>query len=263
MDIPLTVHGLTKLYGTRAGIAEASFEVRPGEIVGLLGPNGCGKSTTLHCITDYHNATSGEVLIAGHPHDRPSAKSRLGFLPDDLPLPESLSGRELLMLHAHLRPGLQLDTAYDLLEVFDLMDHLDRYVGDYSHGMKRKLQLVLALAHRPTLLVLDEPLRGLDPEAAILTSTVISSFAGSAGGVLIATHDLAEAERTCDSVVIVSQGRVVAQGAPADLKSEHGASSLEDVFLTLTGIRDGLAAKLRRLTLTLDINHPLVLGGTS
>ena len=263
MDIPLTVRGLTKLYGTRAGIAEASFEVRPGEIVGLLGPNGCGKSTTLHCITDYHSATSGEVSIAGHPHDQPSAKDRLGFLPDDLPLPESLSGRELLMLHAHLRAGLQLDTAYDLLEVFDLMDHLDRYVGDYSHGMKRKLQLVLALAHRPTLLVLDEPLRGLDPEAAILTNTVISSFAGSDGGVLIATHDLAEAERTCDSVVIVSQGQVVAQGAPADLKREHDAPSLEDVFLTLTGIRNGLAAKLRRLTLTLDINHPLVLGGTS
>lgn len=263
MEIPLEVRGLTKLYGTRRGIVDASFDVGPGEIVGLLGPNGCGKSTTLHCITDYHSPTSGEAWIAGIPHHRPSAKDRLGFLPDDLPLPESLSGRELLMLHAHLRPSLQLDTGYELLEVFDLMDHLDRYVGDYSHGMKRKLQLVLALAHRPKLLVLDEPLRGLDPEAAILTNTVISSFAGSDCGVLIATHDLAAAETTCDSVVIVNQGGVVARGAPADLKREHDAASLEEVFLILTGIRSGLSAKLRRLALTLDINHPLVLGGTS
>lgn len=263
MDVPLQVRNLTKNYGTRTGIAAASFEVRPGEIVGLLGPNGCGKSTTLHCITDYHSPTSGTVLIAGEPHHEPGAKERLGFLPDDLPLPESLSGRELLMLHAHLRASLDLAVAYDLFEVFDLLEHLDRYVGDYSHGMKRKLQLVLALAHRPALLVLDEPLRGLDPEAAILTNTVINSFAGSDGGVLLATHDLADAERTCDSVVIVNRGAVVAQGAPADLKRAHGAASLEDVFLTLTGIREGLTDKVSRLTSTLHINHPLVLGGTS
>lgn len=262
MEIPLKVCDLTKTYGNRTGIASASFEVGRGQIVGLLGPNGCGKSTTLHCITGYHRITSGQVWIEGSPHQEPRAKDQLGFLPDDLPVPESLSGRELLMLHAHLRPGLQLDTAYDLFEVFELVDHLDRYVGDYSHGMKRKLQLVLALAHRPTLLVLDEPLRGLDPEAAILMNTVISSYAGAGCGVLIATHDLAAAERSCDAVVIVNQGRVVAQGAPADLKRDHAASSLEDVFLSLTGIRDGLTDKLRRLTRTLDINQPLVLGGT-
>ncbi len=173
-------------------------------------------------------------------------------MPDDLPLPESLSGRELLMLHAHLRPGLDLAAAYDLFDVFDLADHLDKYVGDYSHGMKRKLQLVLATAHRPRLLVLDEPLRGLDPEAAILMNTVIERSAGAGNGVLIATHDLFAAERGCDEVVIVSEGRVVTQGAPAELLERHRAANLEALFLALTGIGTGLERKLQHLTHTLD-----------
>ena len=226
--------------------------MRPGRIVGLLGPNGSGKSTTLHCITGYHRLSSGGITIAGHPHDTAAAKNRLGFLPDDLPLPESLSGRELLMLHAHLRPGLDLAAAYDLFDVFDLADHLDKYVGDYSHGMKRKLQLVLATAHRPRLLVLDEPLRGLDPEAAILMNTVIERSAGAGNGVLIATHDLFAAERGCDEVVIVSEGRVVTQGAPAELLERHRAANLEALFLALTGIGTGLERKLQHLTHTLD-----------
>ena len=114
-----------------------------------------------------------------------------------------------------------------LVSNIDLADHLDKYVGDYSHGMKRKLQLVLATAHRPRLLVLDEPLRGLDPEAAILMNTVIERTAGAGNGVLIATHDLFAAERGCDEVVIVSEGRVVTQGAPAELLERHRAANLE------------------------------------
>lgn len=252
MDFPLQVDNLTKVYGRQRGIDGASFTVRPGRIVGLLGPNGSGKSTTLHCITGYHRLSSGGITIAGHPHDTAAAKNRLGFLPDDLPLPESLSGRELLMLHAHLRPGLDLAAAYDLFDVFDLAEHLDKYVGDYSHGMKRKLQLVLATAHRPRLLVLDEPLRGLDPEAAILMNTVIERTAGAGNGVLIATHDLFAAERGCDEVVIVSEGRVVTQGAPAELLERHRAANLEALFLALTGIGTGLERKLQHLTHTLD-----------
>ena len=133
-----------------------------------------------------------------------------------------------------------------------LADHLDKYVGDYSHGMKRKLQLVLATAHRPRLLVLDEPLRGLDPEAAILMNTVIERTAGAGNGVLIATHDLFAAERGCDEVVIVSEGRVVTQGAPAELLERHRAANLEALFLALTGIGTGLERKLQHLTHTLD-----------
>ena len=160
MDFPLQVDNLTKVYGRQRGIDGASFTVRPGRIVGLLGPNGSGKSTTLHCITGYHRLSSGGITIAGHPHDTAAAKNRLGFLPDDLPLPESLSGRELLMLHAHLRPGLDLAAA----------------------------------------------------------------------------HDLFAAERGCDEVVIVSEGRVVTQGAPAELLERHRAANLE--ALSLPSVED-------------------------
>jgi len=165
----LRVNDLTKRYGRDVGIEDVSFTVEAGEIVGLLGPNGSGKSTTLHCLTGILSATSGTVEIAGVDHELPAAKDGFGFLPDDLPLPESLRSLEVMALHRRLRARFDRDLAEDLLELVGLTDHRDKYVGHYSHGMKRKLQLVIALAHRPRLLIMDEPMRGLDPEAAIIT----------------------------------------------------------------------------------------------
>lgn len=244
---PLAVAGLTKDYGSRRGVQNLDFTVRPGEVTGLLGPNGSGKSTTIHCITGFIRPTSGAVSICGLAGDSVEAKDRFGFFPDDLPVPEALTARELMAFHRRLRPLFHDETASGLAELLGLGAHLDKYVGDYSHGMKRKLQLVLALAHHPDLLILDEPMRGLDPEAGLLMNSLLRTFTREGGAILLATHDLLAAERSCDSVVILADGRKVASGRPEDLIRESGTASLEELFVHATGLRETMIGKEEEL----------------
>jgi ABC-2 type transport system ATP-binding protein len=243
----LRIAELTKLYGRKLGVKDVSFDVEPGEIVGLLGPNGSGKSTTLHCVTGILAPTSGTVEITGIDHKRPAAKDGFGFVPDDLPMPESLRAPEVMALHRRLRAHFDDELAEDLLDLVGLYDHRDKYVGEYSHGMKRKLQLVIALAHRPRLLIMDEPMRGLDPEAAIIVKTLLEMVREQGGGVLVATHDLLAAEHYCDRVAILTYGRLVASGSPADLIGEAGVGTMEDFFVQVTGLDEQMAEKQEEL----------------
>ena len=238
MSPPLMVEGLVKRFGDRRVVNSVSLHVRPGEITGLLGPNGSGKSTTLHCMTGLYHPSAGTIRFAGIPSELPAAKEEFGFFPDDIPYPASLTARETIAFHRRLRPVFDDRFVLRLVDVLGLGEHLDKQVGDYSHGMRRKLQLVLALAHHPRCLLLDEPLRGLDPEAAELMNAVLDQFRAEGGGVLLATHDLHAAERFCDEVVILSEGAVVAQGAPAAIVARTGTSSLPEAFVALTGLRD-------------------------
>ncbi|MFJ6077052.1 ABC transporter ATP-binding protein [Pseudarthrobacter sp. NPDC092419] len=245
MDLPdpLQVAELTKIYGSRPGIENLSFTVGAGQITGLLGPNGSGKSTTIHCITGFIKASSGRILLGGAAHHSVEAKDRFGFFPDDLPMPDSLTGSETIAFYRRLRPLFSDATADGLVELLGLSAHLGKYVGEYSHGMKRKLQLVVALAHRPELLILDEPMRGLDPEAGLLMNALLRTFTEEGGAVLLATHDLTAAERVCGSVVILAQGRMVAAGAPGDLMARHGTASLEELFVHATGLHTAMLGK--------------------
>jgi len=172
-------------------------------------------------------------------------------VPDDLPLAESLRSPEVMTLHGRLRPRFDHALAEDLLDLVGLSGHRDKYVGEYSHGMKRKLQLVIALAHGPRLLIMDEPMRGLDPEAAIIVSTILETFREQGGGVLVATHDLLAAERYCDRVVILRQGRTIASGQPSQLIDRGGVDTLEELFVQVTGLGEQMAVKqaqLRQMT---------------
>jgi ABC-2 type transport system ATP-binding protein len=239
----LEVRELTKRYGSKNAVQRVSFGVASGEIVGLLGPNGSGKSTTLHCLTGILEPTSGDILIDGFPHSEPSAKDAFGFLPDDLPLPESLRASEVMTLHRRLRPNFDAELAAYLIELLGLAEHMQGRVGQYSHGMKRKLQLALALAHGPRLLILDEPLRGLDPEAAIILDTIMRTFTAQGGAVLVATHDLLAAQHYCERVVILAGGEMVAAGEPAQLIADRGVRSLEQVFVEVTGLQAKMVDK--------------------
>jgi ABC-type multidrug transport system ATPase subunit len=232
----LRVDGLTMQYAEGGGVSEISFEVCDGEIVGLLGPNGSGKSTTLHCIIGINEVPVGSVTLLDLPHHLPAAKNVFGFLPDDLPLPESLRMPEIFALNRRLRPGFDEGMATELVNLLGLAGHTEKYIGQYSHGMKRKLQLVTALAHRPRLLILDEPLRGLDPEAALLLRAILEFFSENGGGVLVATHDLLAAEQYCQRIVVLREGNCVAAGRPTELLRESGARSLEEYFVQVTGI---------------------------
>jgi ABC-2 type transport system ATP-binding protein len=239
----LTVEHLTKRYDGRGGIDGVSFGVSPGEVVGLLGPNGSGKTTTLHCIAGVLEPDSGAVMVGGRAATDPVAKDMLGFAPDDLPMPASLRLPEVLTLHRRLRPSFDAAYAYRWVEHVGLETHLDKFIGHYSHGMKRKLQLVLALAHRPRLLVLDEPVQGLDPEAAALVLAVIGAVRDAGGAVLVSTHDLRGAADYCTDVVVLADGIVVSEGTPADLLAGSGASTLLDHFIGVTGLRATLERK--------------------
>lgn len=237
-DSMLSVRGLTKVYGRVHALDELELEVAPGTSHALLGANGSGKSTALHCIVGIIEPSSGTVSIAGLPGSDPIAKSMLGFLADDAPLPLSLTGKEFLALHQALHMHSDSEWIDFLVEELGLRDALGRFLSDYSHGMRRKIQLISALGHHPDLLILDEPYRGLDPEAGFLMETITRLFTDGGGALLVSTHDLEHAERNFDAVTIVAGGTTVASGAPESIRATYGSADLRDAYLVAVG-REG------------------------
>jgi ABC-2 type transport system ATP-binding protein len=231
----LLVDGITKRYGRSTVLHSFTVEVGSGSVHGLLGPNGSGKSTCLHILCGLIDADEGAVVIHGTPMTAPQSRRMLGFAPDDLPLPGSLTGAEYLRFHDALRHRDDHRRAAQLCAELDLREaDLDRMLAEYSHGMRRKVQLVAALMHRPRLLVLDEPYRGLDPAASAALRELVDAFADQGGAVLVATHDMLRAERDCQEVTILHEGRVVGRGTPDQLMRSTHAHDLESVFLRLT-----------------------------
>jgi ABC-2 type transport system ATP-binding protein len=232
----LDVVDVTRDYGRSRVLDRVAFHARGGVMTGLLGPNGAGKSTLLHIVTGLLAPTSGTVRVDGSPVGSAEARGRLGFCSDDLPQPELLTGREYLDLVQGIR-GLRVgdDTLHLLCTGMRLDGAIDRLIASYSHGMKRKLQLVAAVLHRPRVLVLDEPFRGLDPESSAIMKRLLRSYAADGAAVIVSTHDLLVAEQLCDDVVVLREGRVVLAGAVDELRG-RGDRSLEDRFLAATGL---------------------------
>lgn len=248
MTPTLTAAELRKSYGGTTVLDGFEIELQRGAIHGLLGPNGSGKTTCLHILTGLLDADDGWVEVDGAPITSKSSRAAIGFAPDDLPLPASMTGREYLRFHDAMRRRTDAEAAAVLASAFGLEHALDQQLVQYSHGMRRKIQLVAAVMHGPELLVLDEPFRGLDPDASESLRALLHAFAGSGRAVLIATHDMLRAERDCSAVTILHEGRIVATGAVAELV-DH-TSTLEDVFLQSTGLdrrRGAVAATLSAL----------------
>lgn len=243
----LEVSGLTKRYRNRVALEDASFTVGAGQVHGILGPNGSGKTTCLHLVTGLLAPDAGEVLIAGIPVRDKLSRAQLGMAPDDLPLPASLTGQEYLRFHDRMRRRSDTGVAAELAEALGLDGELDRQITEYSHGMKRKLQVVAAIMHLPDLLVLDEPFRGLDPDAATTLRSLITVYTAQGGAVLVATHDMLRAERDCDQVTILHRGVTVGQGAPAALCRDHAVATLEEAFLAATGLDQEQSERAQRL----------------
>lgn len=234
----LIVNHLGRSYKKVEAVKDLSFEVQSGEIYGLLGPNGSGKSTTLHSIVGMVRPTCGNITVDGHDVDSIEAKRVFGFVPDDVGMPESLTGREYITFTRKLYGIRDAARAEALIEIFDLGPALGRLIEEYSHGMKKKLQIAAALVHDPELLILDEPFRGLDPEAVINLKHLISIEKERGTGVLIATHDLLMAQHYCDKVAVISKGQIVVEDSVPELLLKYGTDSLEDVFLRASGLID-------------------------
>ena len=227
----LEVRELTKRYGERTAVDGLSFAVEAGEIYGLLGPNGAGKSTTVRMVTGLLRPSSGSVRVAGlDPFAEPlAARANLGWAAQELALYEDLSADENLRLAAALGRVPRAEVrprAAELLELVGLADRGRDRVQTYSGGMKRRLHLAMALVHRPRVLLLDEPLVGIDPQARVLLLGTIRDLAGDGCSVLLTTHDMDDAERLCRRVGVVDRGRLLAEGTVAELQASLGERDL-------------------------------------
>jgi ABC-2 type transport system ATP-binding protein len=223
-------------------VDDVTLNVPKGALYGFLGPNGAGKTTTLRMIAGILRPTSGRVLIGGDDVLRAplAAKARLGFIPDRPFVYEKLTGAEFLRFVAGLygQEGVLVERRIDeLLEVFELSSWKNELVESYSHGMRQKLIISSALIHRPEVIVVDEPMIGLDPRAARLLKDLFKGFVERGGTVLMSTHTLEIAEALCDRIAIIQGGKIVAAGTMAELKQQtkSGDIGLEDLFLRLTG----------------------------
>jgi ABC-2 type transport system ATP-binding protein len=238
---------LTKRYGSFTAVDGIDLHVPRGQLFGFLGPNGAGKTTTLRIIAGILRPTAGRVYLAGIDLiERPmAAKARLGFIPDRPFVYEKLTGGEFLRFVAGLygQDGATVEKRIDeLLHLFELTQWKDELVESYSHGMRQKLIISSALIHRPELIVVDEPMVGLDPRGARLLKDIFRAFVERGGTVLMSTHTLEVAQAMCDRIAIIQQGRIAAQGTMEDLRQQTAAgdASLEELFLRLTG---GAAAR--------------------
>ncbi|WP_196716920.1 ABC transporter ATP-binding protein [Actinomyces trachealis] len=245
----LKASSISKSYGSRAALLAYSVTIGPGEVHGLLGPNGSGKSTCLHIIAGLIGADSGSVEICGQDGTQKQSRRWYGFAPDDLPLPAALTGREYLSFHDAMRDRYDREAASVYAEALHIDQDLDRPVAEYSHGMRRKVQLIAALSHNPRLLILDEPFRGLDPESSAVLQHIIQSRAAAGMAVLVATHDMLRAERDCHRISVLARGRTVACGTPEEISSKYSPEHIfEDAVLTVSGVDARLRKDCEKLT---------------
>lgn len=238
----ISLHQLTKRFGDQVAVDGLSFEVPAGQIVGFLGPNGAGKSTTLRMLTGMLAPTSGTATVAGFDLAREpiEAKRRIGFVPDSGAVFESLSGLEYLEMVAALY-GIPAGAAEarirQFLVFFDLSfaTLTDKLLGAYSKGMRRKVVITAALLHNPPVVFFDEPLDGLDANAAVGFKALIQTLAREGKTIVYSSHILDVVERVCDRVILLERGRLRVDGRPDELATTHGADSLEQLFTRLTG----------------------------
>ena len=245
-DIILSLKGLRKSYGDLVAVNDLSLEVRRGEILGLLGPNGAGKTTTIHMICGLLRSDAGDVVIDGLSLDEEyrACKQLIGLCPQDLVIWESLTCMEQLEF-----VGRQYDLdrpnawkrADELLEVLGLRDERNRLAANLSGGMKRRLNIALALVHEPRILILDEPQAGLDPQSRVLVRDYVKSLRTETT-VVLTTHDMDEADRLADRVAIMDHGRLLELDTPDALKNRVGVGDILGIRIS-----DGQEQKVDRM----------------
>ena len=238
----LTEH-LSREYGSKVALFDLNLRVEPGEILGFLGPNGAGKSTTVKILTGMIRPTAGRAVVAGFDivAQPLEAKARIGYVPETAALYDGLTAAEYLELIAclhHLDPKTAAPRCSELLELFDLAGAQHQRLSEFSKGMRQKVLIAAALIHGPEVLLLDEPLDGLDANAALVVKEVLKQLAGQGRTILFCSHILDVVERMCTRLVIIKNGRQIAGGTAEEIRQTTGTATLEEAFSRLTGVSD-------------------------
>jgi ABC-2 type transport system ATP-binding protein len=241
----IRTENLTRRYKSFTAVDNLNLTVRSGEIYGFLGSNGAGKTTTMKMLVGLLQPDAGHAWICGHDvwNEPLAAKAALGYVADRSILYDRLSGREFLAFLAQLHgiPRQEADARIEyLLDLLELGARADSASGSYSFGMKRKLAIAGALIHEPAVLVLDEPLNGLDPPSARRLKDLFTELAAAGTAIFLSTHDLATAESLCHRVGIIHKGRLLVEGSTSELRHVAAAPDLESIFLALTAEETGV-----------------------
>jgi ABC-2 type transport system ATP-binding protein len=236
MDV-IAAEGLTKHYADTLAVDDIAFAVAAGQTVGLLGGNGAGKTTTIAMLLGLLIPTAGSIRILGHDmaRDRFAALARMNFSSPYVALPQRLSVAENLRVYGHLYDVRHTEARIaELADELDLTDLLHRPAGQLSAGQKTRVALAKALINRPEVLLLDEPTASLDPDTGDLVRSWLERYRAESGcTILLASHNMAEVERLCSTVLMMKQGRIVDRGSPADLLNRYGRDDLVEVFLDI------------------------------
>ena len=231
----LRIEHLTKIYGGKKAVDDLSLHIRPGEIYGFIGHNGAGKTTTIKACCGLLQQDKGEIYVDGiSMMEKPLAcKAKLAYIPDNPDLYEFMTGIQFLNFVAEIFGVSAADRQARIrkyADAFELTGDLAQPVGAYSHGMKQKLAVISALLHEPKLMIMDEPFVGLDPKASHLLKEIMRDICNRGGAIFFSTHVLEVAEKLCNKVAIIKNGRLIKSGTMEEVK---GDTSLENVFLEL------------------------------
>ena len=238
MQIPLEVIGLSKIYKNKDAVKDISFKVNKNEIIGILGPNGCGKTTTIGMILGLLKPSNGKVLINGIEIEkkRVDLLNHLNFISPYIELPKKLTVKQNLEVYGRLYDVKNLKKKIEMLtEKLRLSEIINKLTGELSSGQKNRVSLAKSIINNPAVLLLDEPTASLDPETGDFVRSFLESYQKeNKASILLASHNMSEVERLCSSVLMMNKGSIVDSGKPEQLIKKHGRKNMEEVFLKIT-----------------------------
>ena len=233
VEIMLEIKNFSKFYGNKKAVENLSISVQSGDIYGFIGANGAGKTTTIKAVVGIHDFENGSITIDGHSikEDPVICKKMMAYIPDNPDLYEHMTGFQYINFIAdifEISTEIRRERIQRYSALFEMTEHLSGMISSYSHGMKQRTAIISALVHSPKLLILDEPFVGLDPKAAFLLKKVMHECVSDGGAIFFSTHVLDVAEKLCNKIAIIKNGKLIASGNTEEVK---GNKSLETFFM--------------------------------